>query len=54
MNQQLALEQIIQNLEEPLSEDQFVALCRALRVTDSASIEWALDWLSISSFLAAD
>ena len=36
--QWFAVEQIIQNLDEPASEAQFVALCAALRVTDQDAI----------------
>ena len=50
-DQYLAAERIIQNLDERLSETQFVALCAALQLTDNAAIEWALDELSLYGLL---
>lgn len=51
LSQQIAIERIVQNLDEPLREDQFVAFCAALEVTDSSAIEWALEWLSVCGLL---
>lgn len=50
--QWFAIEHIIAQLDEELSEDQFRALCAALQVDDPEVIEWGLDTLSLYSMLA--
>lgn len=45
--QWVAVEQIVAQIDEELSEDQFRSLCAALQVKDPEAVEWGLDTLSL-------
>lgn len=54
LNQQIGIERVIQNLDEPMDECQFRALCAALRIVNEEVLEWGLDELSACGLLIDD
>lgn len=54
MNQQPGIERVIQNLDEPMDECQFRALCAALQIAEEEVVEWGLDQLSVLGLLIND
>ncbi|USP49521.1 hypothetical protein [Alcaligenes faecalis] len=51
MKQQIKAEELINNVDTPLCEEQFVAKFAAAGVTDSEVLDNALDWLSVCGLL---